>query len=61
MSVSSGPDDTQHVGWHMFHRASAIPKPDPWAPWVGMLRLGLWPLSDDGEALHVYEPRPRGE
>lgn len=50
-----------HAGWHTFHLASGVRQPDPWGPWVGLYRLGLWPLADDGIDMTVYDPPVVGE
>jgi hypothetical protein len=50
-----------HAGWHAFHLASDVRQPDPWGPWVGLYRLGLWPLADDGVDMTVYDPPVVGE
>ena len=45
-----------HAGWHAFHLASGVRQPDPWRPWVGLYRLGIWPFADDGVDMTVYDP-----
>jgi hypothetical protein len=52
---------SNHTAWHAFHIASELHQPDPWAPWVGLFRIGLWPLADDGAAMTVYEPPMTGD
>jgi hypothetical protein len=51
----------KQTAWHAYHRISGLHQPDPWAPWVGMLRLGLWPALDDGVDMTLYEPKANAE
>jgi hypothetical protein len=41
---------------HAYHLASGLGHPDPWTPWVGLFRLGLWPVLEDGVEMTVYDP-----
>jgi hypothetical protein len=50
-----------HAGWRAFHLASGLRQLDPWAPCVGLFRIGLWPLADDGVDMTVYDPPLTGE
>jgi hypothetical protein len=49
-----------HAVLHAVH-LSGMRRPNPWAPWVELLRMGVWPVFHDGVELVVYDPQATGE